>query len=157
MATEKITSPAQMPHWPGHMETDYVYTLGVAGEKFFTAIAEKERILGSRCKRCGLVYVPPRLYCEECFDEVTAWVDVGTKGKVFTFTVAYVDIDGTTLKEPAIYALIKFPGAEGGLVHRLGEIEPQEVKIGLAVEAVFKPPAERAKNINDIKYFRPQR
>jgi uncharacterized OB-fold protein len=139
------------------METDYVYTLGVAGEKFFTAMAENERIQGGKCKRCGLVYVPPRLYCEECFGEVTDWVDVGTKGRVFTFTVAYVDVDGTTLKEPIIYALIKFPGAEGGLVHRLGEVEPHKVEIGMAVEAVFKPQAERSKNINDIKHFAPKR
>ncbi|MCW4055758.1 MAG: zinc ribbon domain-containing protein, partial [Candidatus Bathyarchaeota archaeon] len=94
MATEKITNPTQIPHWPGHMETDYVYTLGVAGERFFTEMAENERILGGKCKRCGLVFVPPRLYCEECFGKVTDWVDVGTKGEVFTFTVAYVDNGG---------------------------------------------------------------
>jgi len=46
-------------------------------------------------------------------------------------------------KEPTIYALIKFDGAVGGLVHKLGEVKPSEVRIGMAVEAVFKPQAER--------------
>ena len=155
MATEKITDARRMRHWPGHMETDYVYTLGLAGEKFFTEIKENGRFLGAKCKRCGVVYVPPRLYCEECFDKLTEWVNVGTKGVVYTFTVAYVDVNGAKLKEPVIYGLIKFDGAKGGLVHKLGEVKPNEVGIGMPVEAVFKPQAERKGDINDIKYFKP--
>jgi hypothetical protein len=155
MATEKITDVRRMLHWPGHMETDYIYTLGAAGEKFFTEIKENGRILGAKCKRCGTIFVPPRLYCERCFEKVAEWVNLGTKGAVYTFTVAYVDINGAKLKEPVIYALIKFDGAEGGLIHKLGEIKPHEVRIGMPVETVFKPQAERTGNINDIKHFKP--
>lgn len=157
MATEKITDVRKMLHCPGHMETDYIYTLGIAGEKFFTEIKENGRILGAKCKRCSNIFVPPRLYCEKCFDKLAEWVNVGTKGVVYTFTIAYVDINGAKLKEPIIYALIKFDGAEGGLVHKLGETKPNEVKVGMLVEVVFKPQAERTGNINDIKYFKPKR
>jgi len=157
MATEKITDIRRMLHWPGHMETDYIYTLGIAGEKFFNEIKENGRILGAKCKRCGNVFVPPRLYCEQCFEKTSEWVNMGTKGEVYTFTVAYVDINGAKLKEPIIFALIKFDGAEGGLIHKLGEIEPHEVQIGMPVEAVFKPQTERTGNINDIKHFIPQK
>ncbi len=157
MATEKITDVRRMIHWPGHMETDYIYTLGLAGEKFFTEIKENGRIFGAKCKRCGVVYVPPRTYCECCFDKLSEWVNVGTKGSVFTFTVAYVDIDGSKLKEPVVYALIKFHDAKGGLVHKLGEMKPQDVKIGMPVEAVFNPQTERKGSINDIKYFKPEK
>jgi len=157
MATEKIADVRRMTHWPGHMETDYVYTLGIAGEKFFIEIKENGRILGAKCKRCGNIFVPPRLYCEKCFDKLTEWVNLGTKGTVYTFTVAHIDINGAKLKEPAIYALIKFDDAEGGLVHKLGEIKPNEVEVGMRVEAVFKPQTERTGNINDIKYFKPEK
>jgi uncharacterized OB-fold protein len=155
VATEKISDPRRMLHWPGHMETDYIYTLGLAGERFFTEIRDSGRIFGARCKRCDVVFVPPRLYCEKCFDKLGDWVNVGTKGVVHTFTVAYVDIRGAKLKESVIYALIKFDGAVGGLVHKLGEVKPSEVRIGMAVEAVFKPQAERKGDINDIKHFKP--
>lgn len=157
MATEKITDIRRMHHWPGHMETDYIYTLGVAGERFFKEIKENGRILGAKCKCCDNVFVPPRLYCEECFEKLTEWTSVGTKGAVQTFTVAYVDINGDKLKEPAIYALIKFAGAKGGLIHKLGEIKPHEIRIGMHVEPVFKPQTERTGNINDIKYFKPRK
>ncbi len=157
MATEKITDPRRILHWPGHMETDYIYTLGMAGERFFTEIKENERILGAKCKTCDTLYVPPRLYCERCFEKITEWVDVGTKGTVHTFTISYIDIDGSRLKEPIVYALIRFENAEGGLVHKLGEIKPDQVAIGMPVEAVFRPQQERTGNINDIKHFRPQK
>ncbi len=157
MSTEKITDVRRMNHWPGHMETDYIYTLGIAGEKFFIEIKDNERILGAKCKRCGDIYVPPRLYCEKCFAKLAEWVELGTKGVVHTFTVAYVDVNGAKLKHPITYALIKFHGAKGGLVHRLGEVEPHEVQMGMRVEAVFKPQSERTANINDIKYFKPEK
>ncbi len=155
MATEKITDPRRMLHWPGHMETDYIYTLGIAGEKFFSEIKENERILGAKCKHCGHVFVPPRIYCEKCFEKATEWVDIGTRGTVYTFTKAFVDVKGAKLKEPILFAFVKFDGAEGGLIHRLGEVKPGEVEISMAVEAVFKPQAERKGDINDIKYFKP--
>lgn len=155
MATEKITDPRRVRHWPGHMETDYIYTLGLAGERFFNEIKKNGRIQGAKCKRCGNVFVPPRLYCERCFDKLTEWVNVGTKGVVHTFTVAYIDINGAKLQEPVIYALIKFKGTKGGLLHKLGEIEPHEVEINMPVEALLKPQTERTGNINDIRYFKP--
>jgi len=155
MALDKISDPREIKHWPGHMETDYVYTHGVAGERFFREIKEKGRIMGTKCKRCDVVYVPARMYCERCFETLEEWVDVGKRGIVHAFTVAHIDMDGCRLKEPVVYAVIKMDGAEGGLVHKLSEVDPNEVEIGMTVEAVFKPKAQREGSINDIRYFRP--
>jgi len=83
------------------------------------------------------------------------WVNVGKRGVVHTFTVATIDVDGKKLEKPMIYALIKFDGACGGLIHKIGETKPENVKIGMKVEAVFKPSYERKASINDIKYFKP--
>jgi|Deesub1362B_J571_1020462.scaffolds.fasta_scaffold51085_1 hypothetical protein len=155
MSLEKITDPRNMKHWLGHMETDYRYTLGIAGEQFLNEIKENARIMGSKCKKCGVIYVPPRMYCEECFEKLEEWVDLGINGEVYTYTVAYLDREGKRLAEPVIYALITFGDAFGGLVHKLGEVKPEEVWIGMPVEAVFKPPYERKGSITDIKYFKP--
>ena len=137
------------------METDYTYTLGVAGDRFFKEIKENARIMGAKCKKCGLLYVPPRLFCERCFEKLKDWVDVGKKGVVHTYTVAHIDVDGSKLKEPTIWAVIKIDNAHGGLVHKLGETDPKNVKIGMSVEAVFKGKRERKGSILDIKYFKP--
>jgi len=153
MSSDRITNPLGARHWLGDMETDYVYTLGVAGERFFKELKQKGTIMGAKCPRCDIVYVPPRMYCERCFEKLEEWVDVGNKGWVYTFTIATVNIDGSKLEKPVIYALIRFDGVHGGLVHKIGEAE--EVRIGMRVEAVLKPPKERKASINDIKYFKP--
>jgi len=155
MSLEKITDPRRMKHWLGHMETDYRYTLGIAGERFLKEIKENGRIMGAKCKQCGVIYVPPRMYCENCFEKLEEWIDLGTKGEVYTYTIAYIDMDGKRLSEPIIYALITFGDAYGGLIHKLGEVKPEEIWIGMPVEAVFKPAHERKGSITDIKYFKP--
>ncbi len=43
----------------------------------------------------------------------------------------------------------------GGIMHKLGEVEPKKVKIGMRVQAVWKPDAEREGAITDILYFKP--
>jgi len=55
--------------------------------------------------------------------------------------------------------VIELDGASQGigLFHLLGEVKPEEVKVGLRVQAVWKPPAEREGAITDIKYFKPLR
>jgi len=153
MSLEKITNPFNARHWIGHMEADYVYTLGVAGERFFNEIKENGKIMGAKCPKCNITYVPPRMYCEKCFEKLEEWVDIGKRGIIHTFTIATIDINGEKLKKPTIYALIKFNSAHGGIIHKISETDT--VYIGMEVEAVFKPLNERKASINDIAYFKP--
>jgi hypothetical protein len=152
VSLEKITNPFSARHWLGDMEADYIYTLGVAGERFFKEL-KKGKIMGAKCRRCGVVYVPPRMYCERCFEKLEEWVELGKKGVVYTFTIATVDVDGKELEKPVIYALIKFNGVHGGIIHKIGETDT--VFIGMKVEAVLKSPRQRKASINDIAYFKP--
>lgn len=141
--------------WPGEMPVRSRYTFGVAGEKFFRTLKDEGRILGARCPRCDLVYVPARAFCERCLGRLDEWLDVGMRGEVHTFTLVYEDLEGRPRLDPEIVAFVRL--GDGGLVHRLGEVEAEEVAIGMAVEAVLKPPEERQGSIDDIVYFRPAR
>ncbi len=153
MSIDRIRDPRKMKHWMGHMETDYEYTLGIAGERFLAEIKENARIMGAECTRCGLTYVPPRMFCERCFEELTNWVEMGGRGSVHSYTIAHIDVDNSRLEEPIIWAMIEIDGAHGGFVHKLGKVKPEEVRIGMRVEAVFKDKKERTGSIRDIKYF----
>jgi len=155
MSLDRMTNPFQIRHWQGDMEADYIYTLGVVGERFFSEIKENGRIMGARCPNCDVVYLPPRMYCEKCFAKLGEWIDMGKKGVVHTYTVASIDVEGKRLKNPVIFALIKFRGACGGLIHKIGETTPNKVKIGMKVEAVLKPSFDRKASINDIVHFKP--
>lgn len=139
--------------WSGSLPVTSRYTFGLAGERFFRAIQDEGRILGSYCPCCEHTYVPATLFCERCLEELRNWVDVGTKGEVHTFTLLFKNYDGSTRETPELVAYIRF--GDGGLVHRLGEVEPESVFIGMQVEAVFKPKEERSGSIQDIRYFKP--
>lgn len=139
--------------WLGEMPITSRYTAGIAGERFLRAIKDEGKILGSPCDRCGITYVPARQFCERCMDELEETVDVGTVGEVHTFTLLFENLDGTQREEPEVIAFISL--GDGGLVHKLDEIHLDDLEIGLLVEAVFKPEAERQGSILDITYFRP--
>ena len=151
----KLTTSAQARQWPGHIPVEYVYTAGIAGEAFLRALKDRGMLLTSRCPQCQTVYLPARLYCEQCFEETKQYEEVEPKGWVHTYTVAHVDIDGEALAVPQIYAFIRFGGTNGGLIHRLGQTEPHQVSIGMEVEALLLPGKERTGSINDITCFQP--
>ncbi len=154
MPLDSITQLAEATAWQGNIPIESLYTVGLAGERFFRQIKDKGRLIGTYCPQCDLTYVPPRLYCQRCFDQLDE-VEVSTQGAVRTYTALYLGLDGQPLDEPELLAFVQLDGADGGLVHRLGEVSVEEVDIGLRVEAVFKPPEEREGSILDIEYFRP--
>ncbi|MBM4444129.1 MAG: Zn-ribbon domain-containing OB-fold protein [Chloroflexi bacterium] len=162
MSAEKVTQLSQtkrmfgeLSFGPQDVKLYGQYTYGIAGERFFREIKDNGRIMGTRCQKCQLVYLPPRIYCERCFAELKEWVEVEGKGRVHSYTAVHVDLDGNRLNEPILMAIVEFPGIYGGFVHKLGEIEPRDVRIGLKVEVVLKREEEREGSILDIEYFKP--
>lgn len=141
--------------WHGSMPVTSRYTYGPAGERFFRAIKDEARILGTRCGRCNLTYVPGRLFCERCFDELTDWIEVGPSGTIEAVTVVHLDLDGALLEPPVWMALVRLDGADTVMYHRLSGVAAADAKIGLRVEAAFKPAEDRTGSILDIAGFRP--
>ncbi|MDQ7793483.1 MAG: Zn-ribbon domain-containing OB-fold protein [bacterium] len=152
---EKLTNPDHVRTWPGTIPVEHVYTVGVAGEAFLRAIKERGRLVAVGCPGCGTDYLPPRLYCERCFEKTGEVREVEARGTVDTFTVAHRDLEGHPLEKPQVYAFVRIDGTGGGLVHRLGEVDPDDVHIGMEVQAVFLPPAQRTGSILDIVNFKP--
>ena len=147
--------PKAPQSWLGDLPVTSRYTYGLAGERFFRAIKDDGRILGTYCPDCDHTYVPATLFCERCLGALDEWIDVGLQGEVHTFTLLFKNYNGSEREYPAVVAFIRL--GDGGLVQRLGEVNPEEVEIGMTVEAVFKPADEREGSILDIAYFRPLR
>lgn len=114
-------------------------------------------ILGSHCKNCRKVVVPPRTVCEWCYRPMDEYIPLDDTGTVNTYSLCYVTWDVKRIKEPEIPAVIEIDGASPlhGFMHLLGEVDPKEVHIGMRVQAVWKSPEEREGAITDIKYFKP--
>ncbi len=156
MPLEKVSHIDQTKPVRNELPLWYLYTAGIAGERFFREIKDNGKLFGAKCQKCNLTYLPPSLFCERCFSQLEDWLEIKGKGTVHTYTISYIDLDGARLEKPIILAFVQFDGIHGGLVHLLGEAKPPaEVKIGMPVEVVFKSKAERTGSIMDIKYFKP--
>lgn len=140
--------------WAGELPVSSRYTYGLAGERFFRALKDEGKIMGSVCPDCLVTYVPAAAFCERCLRPLDEWLDMGLTGEVLTFTVLFVNQDGSPRLEPEIIAFIQM--GNGGLVHSLSGIAPEEVEIGMAVEAVLRPKRERTGSILDISHFIPK-
>jgi uncharacterized OB-fold protein len=101
--------------------------------------------------------IPPRIFCEQCFHATDRWVDLQETGTVITYSLCYVTWDMISLEDPLIPAVIEIDGASSGMgiMHMLGEVDPEAVGIGMRVRAVWKPEEERIGAITDIVHFRP--
>lgn len=136
----------------------YAWDAGVAIGRYLAELKEG-RLIGVRCRHCRRTVIPPRVFCEWCFRPMDEWVPLPDTGTVNTFSLCYVTWDMRRLTEPEIPAVIDIDGTHPpvGILHLLGEVEPQAVQIGMRVQAVWKPPEERTGSILDIRYFRPVR
>ncbi len=146
-------NPKAPKAWHGDLPVTSRYTFGLGGERFFRAIKDEGKILGTHCPKCERTYVPGTIFCERCLGKLDEWIDVGTSGEVHTFTLLYEDYNGSHRDEPEIVAFVSM--GDGGIVHRLGDIEPEDIEIGMQVEAVLKPKSERDGSILDILHFKP--
>jgi uncharacterized protein len=153
---DRTTDPRRLRTWEGNMEADYIYTSGVAGERFFVALRDEGRLLASRCTACDLDYLPVRLFCEDCFAELTEFVEVPGEGRVEAATIAHIDRSGRPLSRSQVWGFVSFRGIRGGLVHRL-LVAPDRARAGLAVRPKLKPRSARVGAITDIEGFEPVR
>lgn len=122
----------------GKMALPYTYFAGKTGSFFLTAIRDRKKIFGTRCPRCGKVYVPPRQTCElDLAPLQDNWVEVGSRGVITNFTVVRYDDRHLPRKAPFVLAMILLEGADTPLLHIVEGIPADEVATGMRVEAVF--------------------
>jgi uncharacterized OB-fold protein len=139
-----------------HVQAEYAWDTGVAIGKYLAEL-KNGKLIGRRCFKCKRVMVPPRMFCEQCFRPTDEWVYVQDTGTVKTFSLSYVRWDMERLKTPEIPAVIDLDGASRGMgiMHKLGEVDPEAVRVGMKVKAVWKPVEQREGSITDIAYFKP--
>ena len=136
------------------LQVPFNYSAGPVASKFLISLRDDQKILGIRCEKCGIVYVPPRSTCGKCLSELKNWVELSGRGSIESFTaVNYKEPTHPADRDPLIIAVIKLDGADTGLTHLIGEAKEKDLRAGLKVEPVFR--GHRQGNILDLKYFRP--
>jgi hypothetical protein len=152
-----LEHPTDARVYRGDLPVSHRYTAGIAGEKFLRALKDEGKIYGTRCPKCNFTYVPARLYCERDMTHLddSAWVQMSAEGELLSFSAVHVDLDGNRLDSPQWVGLVRLDGASGALLHYLGDVKPDALRVGTRVQAVLKPKKDRVGSIKDIAYFKP--
>jgi uncharacterized OB-fold protein len=137
----------------GTITMPYEYSAGKMGSRFLIELRDNKRFMGVKCPTCNRVYVPPRSTCKECFGQLDEWVEVSDKGTLLTYTVVHRPHPVQPMEPPFAYGIVQLEGADTGFVHLLGEVDFDQLRIGMKVQTVFKE--ERVGDILDIEYFKP--
>jgi len=137
----------------GQIYIPNIYSAGAVGSRFLVGLRDKKRIMGTRCPTCNRVYVPARSVCKDCFSQLDEWIEVSHQGTVLSYSVCHQPNPVQPVETPLVYGIIQLDGADTGFVHMLGEVDPEQLRVGMRVQAVFKE--ERVASILDIKYFKP--
>jgi uncharacterized protein len=121
---------------------------------YLRAIAEG-RLLGAKTGEHGKVYFPPHGADPATGQPTTDFVELPDKGTVTTFAIINIPFQGQRIKPPYVAAYVLLDGADIAFLHLVAEIDAHEVRMGMRVEAVWRPREEWGFGIDNIEYFRP--
>ena len=103
-----------------------------------------KKLMGSKCKDCGELYVPVRKLCSKCNSTNLEWIEMSGKGKLAAFTcitvgTPYFIEKGYDRKKPYCFSVIKLD--EGPMVSAqlvgVDESKPETIKIGTPLKVKF--------------------
>ena len=103
----------------------------------------------------GKVYFPAREADPATGRQLTEFVELPDKGTVTTFAIINIPFAGQKIKPPYVAGYVLLDGADIPFLHLVTEIDAADVRMGMRVEAVWRPRDEWGLGIDNIEYFRP--
>ena len=131
---------------------DFHYAAGRARGAFLRALRDEGRILGSRCRRCDLVWCPSEPFCPHCAGDTEGELPVGPAGELRAWATAL----GRAGAPSTVYGLVVLDGADSPILHRLLLTDECDLRKRMRVLAQVRPVEERRGSILDIEGFRVQ-
>jgi len=96
---------------------------------------EQGKVMGSRCKDCGLVFFPPRADCYECLSSNMEWFEIIGKGKLLTYSKLQYAPVGFQDDLPYCIALLDY-GDYKVFGRIASDIPEDEIKLGMEMKTV---------------------
>ncbi len=124
-------------------------------ESAFLRGLEDGKLLGARTGENGKVYFPPKEADPATGLALDNFVELPDKGTVTTFAIINIPFAGQRIKPPYVAAYVLLDGADIPFLHLIQEIDVADVRMGMRVQAVWKPREEWGLGIDNIEYFKP--
>ena len=121
----------------------------------------EDKLMGSKCPRCGALFAPPRPICIKCHGTEMQWVEMKGKGNLAAFTSIAVGTpfmieQGYDRKHPYVSGVVAL--AEGvkvdARIEGVDGSKPETIKIGTPVTVKFLHRGE-GEGLRTVLAFRP--
>lgn len=104
----------------------------------------ERKIMGSKCKKCGVLALPPRPICISCFGREMEWVQLQGTGKLVAFTsivVAppYMVKEGFDRNNPYVVGVVELDEGVKAVARIVGvdAKKPEQIKVGTPLNGEF--------------------
>ena len=104
----------------------------------------EEKLMGSRCKKCKALFVPPRAICVKCYSSEMEWVEMNGTGQLAAFTCItvappFMMAQGYDRKHPYCSGVVELEeGARvDARIEGVDATRPEEIKIGMPLRVKF--------------------
>ncbi len=115
----------------------------------FNQFLAEHRLMAARCRRCAVLYLPPRALCPGCGGEDLEWCELAGKGRLLAYTLVYaapqqLAAEGYGRGNPYCVGVVQVDEGPGISARILGvdTQRPEEIRIGTPVQVAFIEPGE---------------
>jgi uncharacterized OB-fold protein len=103
--------------------------------RFFEGLKEN-KLLGTKCKKCGTTYFPPRVDCSKCLADEIEWIELSGEGELATFTVNTTPPESFSKYGTYIIGIVKLNDGPAVMTW-LKDVKPEDAKVGMRLKIEF--------------------
>ena len=103
------------------------------------------KFMATVCKKCGKKYYPPLADCSNCMQSDMEWKQIGSEGKLVTFTKIHVPPEHFAVRQPLMpFSNIQFEPCTFGMIEVEGglkimgwipKVDVKKIKVGMKLKA----------------------
>ncbi len=104
----------------------------------------EDKLMGSKCKKCGALFVPPRPICIKCHETDMEWSEAKGQGKLAAFTCiavgpAFMAAEGYGRNNPYCVGVVELEeGARvDARIEGVDTTKPETIKVGMPMRVKF--------------------
>ncbi len=117
------------------------------------------KIMGTKCRKCGALALPPRPICVTCYSRELEWVEFKGSGKLAAFTsitVAPPNMakEGYGRNNPYVVGVVELDEGVKAVARIVGvdAKKPEQIKVGTPLKAEFLTKGEGPTRQNSLAF-----
>ncbi len=120
----------------------------ITSSSFYQYLSEK-KLMGTKCKKCGALFLPPHPICNKCYASDMEWVEMKGNGKIAAFAAiavgpSFTVDEGYDRNNPYLVGVVQLDEGPkvSGRIKGLDPKNPESIKVGTPVSVDFMEPEE---------------